>query len=361
MAFHKSEKFVRDGVRLYNADVLSLYDEWETPMLIVSDGAYGISGFAGDPPKAKDLPNWYEPHIKEWSKKATPQTTLWFWNREIGWACIHPILNKHGWNYVSCNIWDKGIAHVAGDSNIKMLRRFPQVTEVCVQYVRRADFKVKGQLVTMQEWLRYEWERTGLPQWKANEACGVKNAATRKYLTKDHLWYFPPPKRFEMLTEYANKYGDPNGRPYFSTDGEKPLTRKKWSIMRSKFHCEAGITNVWKHPPLHNEERLKKGGKVGKAVHLNQKPLKLMELIIRASTDEGDVVWEPFGGLCTAAVAAHKLRRRCYGAEIDSKLFEVATHRLNYYDKEEEEEKTKGNRTQGLEAFFSLGESEGDN
>lgn len=352
MTCRNLRKFTRDEVSIYNADVLELYNKWETPVVIVSDGAYGISGFTGDPPIAEDLPDWYEPHIKEWSKMATPLTTLWFWNREIGWAYVHPVLDKHGWGYVSCNIWDKGIAHAAGDSNIKMLRRFPQVTEVCVQYFRRADFEAKDRHVRMQEWLRYEWERTGIPVWKANEACGVKNAATRKYLTKDYLWYFPPPKRFERLVEYANKYGDPDGRPYFSMDGKKPLTWKEWAMMRSKFHCEAGVTNVWGHPPLHNEERLKKRGKVGKAVHLNQKPLRLMELIIRASSDEGDVIWEPFGGLCTAAVASHKLRRRCFSAEIDSKLYEVAVQRLKRYDKG----KAERNGTQGLERFFSLEE-----
>jgi site-specific DNA-methyltransferase (adenine-specific) len=357
MTSQEDKRFTRDGVTLNNADALQLYNEWENPVVIVSDGAYGISGFAGDPPKAEKLPDWYEAHIKAWSKKATPQTTLWFWNREIGWAYVHPVLNKYGWNYVSANIWDKGIAHAAGDSNIKMLRRFPQVTEVCVQYVRRADFEVESKIVGMQEWFRHEWDRTGLPQWKANEASGVKNAATRKYLTKDHLFYYPPPKRFEMIVEYANKYGDPNGHPYFSVDGKKPLSGKEWAMMRSKFHCVAGVTNVWRHPPLHNEERLKQNGKVGKAIHLNQKPLKLMELIIRASSDEGDVVWEPFGGLCSAAIASHTLRRKCLSAETDSKLFEVAVHRLRNYDKP----KAEGNRTNGLETFLSMEQGQRDN
>ena len=88
-------------------------------------------------------------------------------------------------------IWNKGISHVAGNSNTKTLRKFPIVTEVCVQYVRKAEFYVGNRVMTMQEWLRYEWERTGLPLYKANEATGTKNVATRKYLTKDHLWYYP--------------------------------------------------------------------------------------------------------------------------------------------------------------------------
>ena len=120
-------------------------------------------------------------------------TTLWFWNTEIGWANVHPTLVEHGWEYRNCHIWDKGIAHIAGNSNSKTLRKFPVATEVCVQYTKKAFFKADGIQMDMQQWLRYEWERTGLPLYKTNEACGVRNAATRKYFTKDHLWYYPPP------------------------------------------------------------------------------------------------------------------------------------------------------------------------
>jgi len=166
------------------------YQEWEVPVAIISDGPYGVGGFPGDLPTCDHLAEWYEPHIVQWSAKATPQTTLWFWNTEIGWATVHPLLVKYGWRYVRCNIWDKGIAHVAGNSNTQILRELPVVTEVCVQYVKEPY--IDGP--TLKDWLRREWERTGLPISKANEACGVANAATRKYLTRDHRWYFPPPE-----------------------------------------------------------------------------------------------------------------------------------------------------------------------
>lgn len=312
------------GVEIYNDDVLNLYDKWETPAAIVSDGPYGLNAFYGDCKSPKELVKWYEPHVKAWSEKTAHQaTTLWFWNSEIGWATVHPILEKYGWVYVRCNIWNKGIAHVAGNSNTQKLKEFPCVTEVCVQYVRNVE--VKG--MALKEWLRYEWERTGIPLSKANEAAGVANAATRKWLTKDHLWYPPPPEEFEKLVKYANTYGKQDGKPYFSIDGKRPLTAEEYEKFLPKFHCKVGVTNVWDVPPLHGDERIrvKKGGK---SVHLNQKPLKLMELIIEASTDKGDVVWESFGGLCSAAVAAHRLKRRCFAAEIEKAFFDVAVQRL---------------------------------
>lgn len=249
--------YQRGEVRIYHADVLSLYQEWKVPVAIISDGPYGVGGFPGDLPTCDHLAELYEPHIVQWSAKAPPQTTLWFWNTEIGWATVHPLLVKYGWRYVRCNIWDKGIAHVAGNSNTQILRELPVVTEVCVQYVKEPY--IDG--LNLKDWLRREWERTGLPISKANEACGVANAATRKYLTRDHRWYFPPPEMFEKLVAYANRHGRPEGKPYFAPDGLHPMTADDWSRMRAKFYCKPGITNVWREPPLHNGERLKVGGK----------------------------------------------------------------------------------------------------
>jgi site-specific DNA-methyltransferase (adenine-specific) len=157
----------------------------------------------------------------------------------------------------------------------------------------------------------------------------LKNAATRKYFTQDHLWYFPPVEAFEKLCEYANKYGSPDGRPFFSIDGKKPLSGMEWSRLRAKFRCEHGVTNVWHEPAVRDGERFKQGQK---ALHTNQKPLSLNELIIRLCTDENDVVWEPFGGLCTAAIASYRLGRRCFSAEIEQKFYNVAISRLAHYN-----------------------------
>src|SRR3990167_159880 len=102
-------EFSDASVILYNADTLGLYLKWPSPIVIVSDGAYGVRGFPGDPPTPAGLADWYEPHIAEWSKYSTPQTTLWFWNTELGWATVHPVLVANGWEYRCCNIWDKGL------------------------------------------------------------------------------------------------------------------------------------------------------------------------------------------------------------------------------------------------------------
>ena len=50
--------------------------------------------------------------------------------------------------------------------------------------------------------------------------------------------------------------------------------------------------------------------------YATQKPLKLLDLIIRASSDEGDVVFDPFCGCATTLEAAHNLSRKWIGIDI---------------------------------------------
>lgn len=181
----------------------------------------------------------------------------------------------------------------------------------------------------MKEWLRLEWERTGLPFSKTNEACEVVDAATRKYFTKCHLWYMPPSEMFGKIVAYANKNGDPAGKPYFSIDGINPLTVEDWSKMKAKFYCPIGITNVWQSNQLRGRERIKNGLK---AVHLNQKPLSIIRSLIEMASDEGDVVWDPFGGLFTTAVACMELNRICYTSEINPAIYKTAEERLRLHE-----------------------------
>ena len=230
-----------------------------------------------------------------------------------------------GWRYRACHIWDKGLGHKAGNANSKTLRGFPVVTEVCVQYVRTVQITTNSTTIPLKEWVSHEWDRTGIPLHKANDACRVRNAASRKYLTRCHLWNFPPPEAFAALAQYANEYGHPQGRPYYSLDGQTPATAPEWALMRAKFHCDVGITNAWRHQPLRGAERIKNAHK---PIHLNKKPIELIEMLIRASSDPGDVVWVPFGGLCTAVAAAINTDRRCFTSEHNPLYYEAALDRL---------------------------------
>lgn len=323
---------------LFHGDVQDVYGSWAPPNTIISDGAYGVRGFHGDTTDAKGLVEWYRPHISAWSEAGGPGTALWFWGTEVGWATVHPELDRQGWDYVQTIIWDKGLSHIAGNVNGQTIRQFPVVTEVCVLYQRRFEVVTEKGLLGVQDWLRYEWQRSGLPLYLSNEACGVRNAATRKYLTRDWLWYFPPGLAVERMAAYCEEHGFESGRPYFSLNGTAAVTATEWDAMRYSWSHRHGLTNVWSRPPLHDGERMKgsmrrSAPRVYKptkasAVHLNQKPLEFMERLVYATTRPDDVVWEPFGGLASASVAAVALGRRAFVAERDPHFAQVAQERL---------------------------------
>lgn len=321
---------------IHHGDTLEAYDQWgsiEPPTSIISDGAYGIGGFDGDPKTVTTLAQWYEPHIKAWAKYSTPHTALWFWNTEIGWATVHPMLEKYGWKYVQLAVWDKGIGHIAGNVNSQTIRRFPTTTEVVALYCREPVFQSLDsheENLSMQEWMRSEWKRSGLPFSEANKACGLKNAASRKYLASDHLWYQPPADHFRKMVEYANTHGKPlvkGERPYFASDMNFD-NEKQWEQHRYQWNHTHGLTNVFHRPALRNSERIKLNGK---NIHTNQKPLDLCEYLVNATSSPQDAIWEPFGGLGSISVAAAKLGRRAYYSEMNEDFVTIAKNRLKSF------------------------------
>ena len=317
-----------DRIVLENKDSLECYDKWPSPTVIFVDGPYGINGFPGDPKDTRMLPMVYAPHVAAWSKYAKPNTTLWFWGTEIGWARMHDLLEVNGWVYEQTFVWNKGISHIAGNVNSKTIRQAPVVTEICVRYTKKVCIATAdGEKHTIQSWPRTEWERTGLPLYKTNEACGVKNAATRKYFTSDDVWYFTPANAMKKISDYANMYGKDSGKPYFTVEGHD-MTEELWESMRAKWNHIHGYTNVWSQPALHGRERLKVADS-NKSVHYNQKPISIIEYIIQTSSDKHDVVWDPFAGLATTALCCRHLQRSCYSAEISEETFGNARNRLS--------------------------------
>lgn len=311
---------------LYAGDAMDCYPHWLSPTCIIADGPYGLGKFPGEPTVPDSLAEWYASHAAAWARAAKPSTTLWFWNSEIGWANAHSAMALHGWQYEETVIWDKGIAHIAGNVNSKTIRGLPVVTEIAVRYTRKLMLtNHKGEALPAKQWLREEWQRSGLPLSQSNEATGTANAATRKYLTQCNLWYFPPGDAVEAMAAWCSTHGKRTTKLYFSIDGKTPVTAKAWNNLRALWAHEHGVTNVWREPPVHNGERVKIGSAY---LHANQKPISLLTRQIVACTAPGDVVWEPFGGLCSASVAAVREGRVALAAEINETYCEAALVRL---------------------------------
>jgi site-specific DNA-methyltransferase (adenine-specific)/modification methylase len=73
---------------------------------------------------------------------------------------------------------------------------------------------------------------------------------------------------------------------------------------------------------------LKASERESQRVHPTQKPVAVMEWVIKQSTQPGQSVLDPFLGSGTTGVAAVNLARKFTGIEIDPKYFDVACKRI---------------------------------
>ena len=67
----------------------------------------------------------------------------------------------------------------------------------------------------------------------------------------------------------------------------------------------------------------------GKNIHDSQKPTSLFQCLIENSTDIGQLVFDPFMGSGTTALAAIESNRHFIGCELDDKYYKIATERVN--------------------------------
>jgi site-specific DNA-methyltransferase (adenine-specific) len=67
--------------------------------------------------------------------------------------------------------------------------------------------------------------------------------------------------------------------------------------------------------------------------HPTQKPIALLDRIVRASSNEGDIVLDPFSGTFTTSFVAKQLNRRSIGMEIQEEYVKVGLRRLQITSK----------------------------
>jgi len=132
------------------------------------------------------------------------------------------------------------------------------------------------------------------------------------YATKlggDKTW-----NNIQMLREVCTPYMK-DGRPrgWFLDEFGK---RVRWT----------GLGNVWTYTaPQYNSI-------ADKQIHSAQKPTMMIERIIRLSSNEGDLVFDPFMGSGTTAMAAKISNRNYCGFELDKNNFSLLTNRIKQFD-----------------------------
>ena len=149
------------------------------------------------------------------------------------------------------------------------------------------------------------------------QATSLTNPAYRPNLIYDYKGY-PPPQNGWMITKDKMEEWDKDGRIHFPKKASGRLRRKSYSDELQGMP----IQNLWddiEQIGAHAKER---------TGYPTQKPLSLLERIINASSNEGDMVLDPFCGCATACVAAENLGRQWVGIDLSPKAVELVNMRL---------------------------------
>ena len=119
--------------------------------------------------------------------------------------------------------------------------------------------------------------------------------------------------------------------------GDKPFLVSKKNI------SEIGVAenDVWQIPFIAPSSKERTG-------YPTQKPLALLDKIIRASTNKGDVVLDPFCGCATTCIASENLSRQWIGVDISPIAETLVNNRL----KKELEAKLAESRIQAVEGNY---------
>ena len=168
---------------------------------------------------------------------------------------------------------------------------------------------------------KYEWV------WEKSKGCNFTHAKNMPIKFTESLIVFSeaPIGHKVQLGEKRMKY-NPQGlvkvdkkwsRPQKYENGHK-LKRESHSLERI-IEFENYPTNILKFGNSDNRER---------GIHPTQKPVALMEYLIKTYTNEGDTVLDNCMGSGTTGVAAKNLNRNFIGIELDDKYFQIAKERI---------------------------------
>lgn len=141
----------------------------------------------------------------------------------------------------------------------------------------------------------------------------------------------------------------------FSLNGKMPnyyplKTLRDKPIKKGKNECEFGAIplrgsckdkgKVYEYKNPTTGRSLDFNVRVGRGLHPTQKPVALMEYLIKTYTNEDETVLDFTAGSFTTGVACVNLDRKFIGIEMDEKYFEIGSNRVLEAVKEKSDEST---------------------
>ena len=168
---------------------------------------------------------------------------------------------------------------------------------------------------------KYDWK------WDKIRPSNFLNAKRQPLRRHEDICIF-----YKKQCTYNRQFTDKNIKDQRPNERE---TRKKFIDKESQKHTakhKVGFSDDWDYTKTNPQSIISflKGEKKGsKFKHPTQKPIALMEYLIKTYTNENETVLDFTMGSGSTGVAAKNLNRNFIGIEMDDNYFKIATDRIN--------------------------------
>ena len=286
---------------IYNMDCISGMKEKiedESIDLIIADPPYfKVVGEKWDYKwrTEEDYIEWSKEWLSESSRVLRKGGSFYLFGYFRMLSRLLPILEEYGLELRQQLIINKGMQAVSGRAT-KNYKMFPNVTESII-------FLYKDSKPFVKQFLKQRQKELGLTAKEINEALGVKSNGggmwsiytgknVCKQLPTEEVW-----QKLEKILSFSIPYNK----------------------LSQTYNAQLGITDVWDDINFYGEKA---------RFHPTQKPLKLIERLVLASSNEEDLILDPFMGSGTTAEAARLHQRKYIGFEIDDEYYNKSVERL---------------------------------
>lgn len=279
--------------------------------LVVADSPYNIKKADWDKwKKESDYIDWCLLWIKECERVLKDNGSFYFFHNDMTVISklMERIEKETKFVFKQMIVWNKRFPEASnkgfldGFVVVDGLRNYQQMCEYCLFYMfvdnnGKSTANPSKARIYFKELQKY----IGLNTKQINDKLGHRRAEHCFY-GKTSQWDMPTEETYNELIEK------------FRID--------KWIGFIEYYKLQYTFNNQKTHHSVWDYEIAPKIG------HCTPKPLPLIENIIKHSSNEGDIVLDPFLGSGTTAVACKNLNRICIGIEKESKYIELAKKRL---------------------------------
>lgn len=161
-------------------------------------------------------------------------------------------------------------------------------------------------------WFKYDWV------WLKPKGTGHLNAKKQPMRDKEDILIF-----YQAQCTYNPQMTE--GSPYKDKAGKDHLAKTSMTDSYGDYTNYRNDNHGLRYP----RQSLKIGVVERGTVHPTQKPVELMEYMIKTYTNEGETVLDFSMGSGTTGVACKNLNRKFIGVELDKEYFDIAGKRIN--------------------------------